>query len=213
MSIDSEFPLTMSIDDPALLGVVGEVLDRGECIVIPTDTVYGIAARGDSREGILRMQQVKGRSDAFPPPILVADTESAWGLARRACDQVHLIGEHFWPGALTLILPTHRYDLSLADRVGTLGLRVPDHPQLRNLLRTTGPLAVSSANWHDLPPATSVEEAIDQFGTNVSLYVDGGPAPGLTASTVVDCTGEITVLRVGLITREEIYALCGDEYA
>lgn len=203
-------PSVLTFDDSTVEESATRVLGRGQCLVIPTDTVYGIAARGDDFRGIARLQQLKGRSDGFPPPILVAHPQDVWGLVAPVSDAVHRIAQAYWPGPLTLILPTHRHDLSLSSHLGTLGLRVPDHPQLQKLLSVTGPLAVSSANRHQLPPSTTVQEAMEQFGTDVELYVDGGPTQGLTPSTVVDCTGEITVLRVGLISREDILAQGGN---
>jgi len=199
---------TIRIDDPDLWARASEVLDAGECIVFPTDTVYGIAARPDP-DAVARLQQVKGRSDAFPPPVLVADAEAAWSVVTSASHQARRLAEAFWPGALTLILASDQ-NLSLAQQVGTIGVRVPGHDKVRHLLSLTGPLAVSSANKHNLPPATSVEEAIQQLGNEVGLYIDGGPTPGPSPSTVVDCsTQEITILRLGLLSQTQILTAAG----
>ena len=197
------------IGDPSLKHQAEGVLDKGECIVFPTDTVYGIASRPDDPAAVARLQQIKGRSDAFPPPILVADAEDAWALITDAPQAAKRLGDAFWPGALTLILPTNQH-LSLAEQVGTIGVRVPDHDEVRTLLRMTGPLAVSSANKHNLPPATSIEEAIDQLGDEVGLYIDGGPTQGPSPSTVVDCTTDpITIVRLGLLTQDQIDQAAG----
>ena len=201
--------VVVRIGDPDLTQLADEVLNKGECIVFPTDTVYGIAARPDSPEAVARLQQIKGRSDAFPPPVLAADTDDAWGLVTEVPKAARRLGEAYWPGALTLILPTDQH-LSLAEQVGTIGVRVPDHTGLRALLRSTGPLATSSANKHNLNPATSVEEAIDQLGDEVGLYIDGGPTPGLSPSTVVDCTtSPVTIVRLGLLTEDQIFGVAG----
>lgn len=199
----------VGLDDQDLCQLACEVLDAGGCIVFPTDTVYGIAARPDDPQAVARLQSIKGRSDAFPPPILAADTDSAFSLVSVVPIQARRLGETFWPGALTLILPTEQR-LSLAETVGTIGVRVPDLDPLRRLLRATGPLAVSSANKHDCPPATAVEEAVAQLGADVGLYIDGGPTPGPTPSTVVDCTAdEIAIVRLGLLSTEQILSTAG----
>lgn len=197
------------MDDPGLWDRAKDVLDRGQCVVFPTDTVYGIAASPDNPIAVARLQQVKGRSDAFPPPVLVADAEDAWSLALSVPVEARRLGEAFWPGALTLVLPTDRH-LSLAGQTGTIGVRVPDHDGVRGLLRFVGPLAVSSANKHERPPATTVAEAMGQLGDEVGLYIDGGPTPGPSPSTVVDCSGPaMAVLRLGLLSKHQIFAAAG----
>jgi len=202
-------PALVRIGDPSLRQRAEKVLDEGECVVFPTDTVYGIAARPDNPEAVSRLQQIKGRSDAFPPPILVADAADAWGLAVHVPQAARRLGEAFWPGALTLILPTDRH-LSLAEQVGTIGVRVPDHDEVRALLRMTGPLAVSSANKHNHPPAVNIDEAVGQLGGEVGLYIDGGPTPGPSPSTVVDCTTDpVVIVRLGLLTEDRILQAAG----
>jgi tRNA threonylcarbamoyl adenosine modification protein (Sua5/YciO/YrdC/YwlC family) len=200
----------VTMDDAQLFDVVESVLVAGQCVVVPTDTVYGIAALADDRQAVARLQQAKARSDAFPPPVLVADAADAWLTASSTPAYARALGEALWPGALTLILPSVREELSLVGAVGSIGLRVPDHGQLRALLRHTGPLAVSSANRQDQAPATTMEEARAQLGDAVALYVDGGQTPGPLASTVVDCCGAKPVVRrVGRLTRDQIMSVVG----
>jgi len=202
-------PVPIWIGDPSALRRAEEALIQGQCIVFPTDTVYGIASRPKDPRAVARLQRIKGRSDAFPPPVLVADVDQAWSLATHVPLQAKRLGEKFWPGALTLILATDQ-PLSLAREVGTVGLRVPDHDDLRDLLREVGPLAVSSANKHSYPPATTVDEAIGQLGGEVGLYIDGGPTPGPSPSTVVDCTTtDLAIVRLGLLTEEQILTAAG----
>jgi len=189
-------------------------LAAGECIVVPTDTVYGIAADARNPAAVALLQAVKGRGDAFPPPLLAADPQALADLADPLPDYAVRLATSWWPGGLTLIVATPRTDLSLSGQTGTVGLRVPDNDWLRDLLRLTGPLAVSSANVHERPPATNVADAAAQLGGQVALYVDGGTTPGPTPSTVVDCTGpEPVILRVGLISRDEILAAAGGTHA
>ncbi|MDR0782225.1 MAG: threonylcarbamoyl-AMP synthase [Propionibacteriaceae bacterium] len=196
--------------DPGLWARARQLLERGELVVIPTDTVYGIAAIANNPEAVARLQNAKGRSDGFPPPVLVADAAQAWWLTNPPSVRAGRLAAAFWPGPLTLVLPTERRDLSLAGKLGTLGIRVPAHAQLCELLALTGPLAVSSANQHDQPAATTIDEAIDQLGAAVSLYVDDGPTPGPAPSTVVDCSASnLRILRVGLISEDEILLAAG----
>ena len=202
--MSAERPSPVLLDDPQLWEIAHCILDEGGCIVVPTDTVYGLAARADRPEAVSRLQKIKGRTDAFPPPVLIADTELVWPLVDPVPIEVQRLAHRFWPGPLTLILPTDHTDLSLAAATGTVGVRVPALDELRAFLRLSGPLAVSSANKHNLAPATTIDEAIDQLGAEVGLYIDGGPTPGLAPSTVVNCVGPITVVRVGLLSREQI---------
>jgi len=206
---EADRPVPLLTDDPAIWESARQVLDSSGCVVFPTDTVYGIAARAEDAAGVAHLQATKGRSDDFPPPLLVADADSVWPLVSSAPDWAKRLAEAYWPGALTLILATDRHDLSLSDTVHTLGIRVPDLDWLRGFLRWSGPLAVSSANKHNLPPATRVEDAISQLGNDVGLYIDGGPTPGPVPSTVVDCTGKIKILRLGLLTQEMIMTTAG----
>jgi len=201
---------TVAIGEPGVAARVQAVLAAGECVVLPTDTVYGIAVSAGDRAAIARLQAAKGRSDAFPPPVLVGDPGVAWELAPAAPAAARRLAEAFWPGPLTLILATTAQDVSLSGTTGTVGIRVPGHPGLRELLRATGPLAVSSANRHDQPPATTVEEAMADLGASVALYVDGGPTPGPVPSSVVDCSGAGTIVnRAGLISRAAILQAAG----
>ena len=207
--MESARPVPVATDDPTLWERAGRILDSGGCLVFPTDTVYGIAAQAADPLAVARLQAAKGRTDAFPPPVLVADADAAWELVRPVPAFAKRLAEAFWPGPLTLVLATDRRDLSLAATVGSLGLRVPGLDWLRRFLRWSGPLAASSANRHNLPPATTVAEAIDQLGDAVGLYIDGGPTPGPAPSTVVDCTGRLAVRRVGLIPLEAILEATG----
>ncbi|MCL2482638.1 MAG: L-threonylcarbamoyladenylate synthase [Propionibacteriaceae bacterium] len=203
-----------SADDPEAWSRARDILSGGECVVFPTDTVYGIAARADNASAIARLQGAKGRSDSFPPPVLVSDASAAWALARSVTDEARRLGDAWWPGPLTLVLATDRTDLALSASVGTVGVRVPDLAVLRDFLRTTGPVAVSSANKHNRPAAMTVDEAVAQLGTDVALYIDGGPTPGPAPSTVVDCSSQqVTILRVGLVSEQQIFATAGVVHA
>jgi L-threonylcarbamoyladenylate synthase len=184
-----------------------EAVEAGECIVLPTDTVYGIGADAFSAEAVQRLLNAKGRGRDMPPPVLIGEPGLIRALAVEVPDQAKdLIARH-WPGPLTVICriqPSLRMDLG--DSKDTIALRVPDHELAREILRRTGPMAVSSANLSGQPAALTCDEAIDQLGDSVAVYLDGGElaASGGVPSTIVDFThspdGE--VLRVGALSLE-----------
>lgn len=172
-------------------------------IVIPTDTVYGIAADAFSAEAVAQLLATKGRSRQMPPPVLVADMRTVDGVATEVSDDARALMRAFWPGKLTVVLwaqPTLQWDLG--DTQGTVAVRVPGHPVAQEVLRQTGPLAVSSANRTGQTAATTAALAQDQLGTEVSVYLEDGtsavdPAP----STIVDCTSATPqVLRLGAVS-------------
>jgi L-threonylcarbamoyladenylate synthase len=120
--------------------------------------------------------------------------------------------EAFWPGGLTLVCavqPTLQWDLG--ETGGTVAVRMPLHPVAIELLTATGPMAVSSANRSGLAPATTVDEAIEQLGDDVSVYLDGGPSGAPVPSSIVDVTGDVPrLLRAGAVTEELLREVCGD---
>lgn len=180
------------------------------CIVLPTDTVYGIGADAFSPQGVAMLLAAKGRGRTMPPPVLIAQSATMDGLARDIPDAARKLAEAFWPGGLTLILqaqPSLTWDLG--ETRGTVGLRVPNDDTALELLRETGPLAVSSANRTGKPAALNIESAMDQLGESVDVYLDGGPrgeeGEAVAPSTIIDCTGEfLKVVRAGAITIEEL---------
>lgn len=176
-------------------------LGRGELVVLPTDTVYGIGADAFTPPAVQALLDAKGRGRQMPPPVLIAATRTLDGLAWDVPAGARALAEAFWPGGLTLVVraqPSLAWDLG--ETGGTVALRVPDHPVARELLRRTGPLAVSSANRTGQPAATVATDAAAQLGDSVALYLDAGPTPGLTPSTIVDATGpSMRVLRLGVL--------------
>ncbi len=178
----------------------------GELIVLPTDTVYGIGADAFIPAAVTTMLAAKGRGRSMPPPVLV-------GTARAAAALVEDLGafgqdliDEFWPGALTLVFrasPTLLWDLG--DTKGTVALRMPLHAVALDVLKQTGPLAVSSANRTGQPAATTADEAQQQLGEAVSVYLDGGPCPDIVPSTILDLTGTIpTLLRAGALSVDRL---------
>ena len=194
-----------SAEQAAGIEAAREAVEAGECIVLPTDTVYGIGADAFSAEAVQRLLDAKGRGRDMPPPVLIGEPSLIRALAVDVPEQAKDLIDRHWPGALTMICriqPSLRMDLG--DSKDTIALRVPDHELAREILRRTGPMAVSSANRSGQPAALSCEEAIEQLGDSVAVYLDGGElaATGGMPSTIVDFTqsSDGEVLRVGAIS-------------
>jgi tRNA threonylcarbamoyl adenosine modification protein (Sua5/YciO/YrdC/YwlC family) len=202
-----------SCDDPAQreagLQRAKESLARSGLVVLPTDTVYGIAADAFDPTAVRRLLRAKGRGRDMPPPVLIANAEVLAALATGVTAEVRELAREFWPGGLTLILrqqPSLRWDLG--DTRGTVAVRVPDQTEALDLLELTGPLAVSSANTTGMPAATTVEEAQQMLADAVDVYLDAGPAPGSTASTIIDATTDLLVVRRrGVVSVEALRAV------
>ncbi|MBX3309642.1 MAG: threonylcarbamoyl-AMP synthase [Cryobacterium sp.] len=192
-------------------------LGKGELIVLPTDTVYGIGCDAFNAAAVGRLLDAKGRGRDAPPPVLIPGIPTLDALAEGIPDEVRALVKAFWPGALTIILPAREsLNWDLGDTHGTVALRMPDNEIALELLSESGPLAVSSANLTGQPAATTAQQAFDALAESVSVYLDGGPVglpiadgndPG---STIVDATGialgrELAIVRHGAIPDEAIY--------
>jgi L-threonylcarbamoyladenylate synthase len=190
-------------------------VEAGDCIVLPTDTVYGIGADAFSPEAVQGLLDAKDRGRDMPPPVLVGDASLVRALATDVPDQARELVEVHWPGPLTIVCriqPSLRMDLGDTD--GTIALRVPDHALAREILRRTGPLAVSSANLSGRPAALTCDDAVDQLGDRVAVYLDGGPlgtqvdgaARQALPSTIVDFTrhDDGQLLRRGALSLETL---------
>lgn len=195
----------------AAIAAAKTTLGEKRCIVLPTDTVYGIGADAFSPQGVAMLMAAKGRSRNMPPPVLIAQIATMDGLARDIPDDARKLADAFWPGALTLILPAQpSLTWDLGETRGTVALRVPNDEIALELLRATGPLAVSSANRTGQPAATTVDEAIAQLGESVEVYLDGGSRASNEAettlpSTIIDATGDtLVVVREGAIGIDEL---------
>ncbi|NYF97348.1 L-threonylcarbamoyladenylate synthase [Janibacter cremeus] len=191
-----------------------DAVRRGEVVVIPTDTVYGIGADAFDPAAVNDVLEAKGRGRDMPPPVLVPDARTIDGLARDVPDAARRLVESLWPGPLTLVLwaqPSLHWDLG--ETAGTVALRMPDDEVALAVLRETGPLAVTSANRTGESAATSVTDAAVQLGPSVAVYVDGGPRATLAPSTILDCTGDHPrVLREGAIDRARLEEVLGADF-
>ncbi len=186
-------------------------VQRGQIIVIPTDTVYGIAADAFDPEAVSELLAAKGRGREMPPPVLVSAATTVDALATAIPAYARTLIEEFWPGPLTLVLQQQRsLQWDLGDTRGTVAVRMPDHALAREILERTGPLAVSSANTTGAPAAIDADQAEAMLGEMVEVIVDDGPAAGGEASTIVDATGEQgRILRRGALPLDRLNAVLG----
>jgi tRNA threonylcarbamoyl adenosine modification protein (Sua5/YciO/YrdC/YwlC family) len=207
---------TFDCSDPlarrAGLEAAAAAASGGNLVVIPTDTVYGLGADAFQSGAVRRLLEVKGRGPDMPVPVLVGSWTTIDGLVTTVSSTARTLIEAFWPGGLSLVM-THAPSLAwdLGDTAGTVMVRMPLHPVALELLRVVGPMAVSSANRSGHPPATTVEDAVEQLGDDVPVYLDGGRAPVGVASTIVDLTGDVPrVLRQGAIGLDRLREAAGD---
>ena len=216
--IDSSNPEAWADGLPAAL----TALRSGQSIIMPTDTVYGIACDAFSPEAVAGLLAHKGRGRHMPPPVLVGSPDDAMKLARVVPPSAEAVMTEFWPGGVTVIVhasPDVEWDLGDTD--GTVAIRMPDHPVALELLRASGPLAVSSANLTGQHSSVTIEEAYEQFGDALAIYIDAGAvgegyrdAPGNPGSTIVDASGldagkPWRVVRHGVVPWEDIQAVAG----
>ncbi|CAN5391374.1 L-threonylcarbamoyladenylate synthase [soil metagenome] len=181
----------------------------GKLVVLPTDTVYGLAADAFTPRAITGLLSAKGRGRAMPVPVLIADLDTLEGVATNVGSAARLLTRACWPGGLTVVVehpPSLAWDLG--DGQGTVAVRVPDDDLARDLLRETGPLGVSSANRSGRPPARTADEAIEELGDLIAVVLDDGPRGGGEPSTIVDCTVDPPrVLRLGAVSESRLHYL------
>lgn len=192
--------------DPGLIAAVTAAVRRGELIILPTDTVYGVGANAFDEEAIGRLYVIKQRAREKGIPILLADLSDLAKIASDVPPAAEKLIARFWPGPLTLVLPK-RQDLPPSiSSTGSVAVRLPDHAASRKIIRAAGgALAATSANLSGQAPAKNVAEALYALAGTVSLAVDDGPSGGQMASTVIDCTGDtIRLLRAGPLSMEEL---------
>jgi len=192
-------------------------IGKGELVVIPTDTVYGVAADAFNPAAVQRLLDAKGRTRQSPPPVLIPGIPTLDALAESVPDEVRALVAKFWPGGLTVILPAQSsLAWDLGETRGTVALRMPSNRIALELLSETGPLAVSSANLTGEPAATTAAAAERMLGDSVALYLDDGGS-GEQASTIVDATGllapegKLRIVREGLIPVADIREVVGDD--
>lgn len=198
--------VSLADDREAALEQAAKEIGDGSVVVVPTDTVYGIAADAFNPAATARIFDVKQRPRSMPLPVLVARPRQAWALCSEVPRAAEVLVAAFWPGPLTLILPEAE-DLSwdLGETKGGVAVRMPAHDDLLELILDVGPLAATSANRSGEPTPRTVGEIAVAFGDGVALYVDGGPSARDTPSTIVDLTRwRPKVIRTGAISEQAV---------
>lgn len=183
-----------------------DAVRAGRCVVLPTDTVYGIGCDAFNNDAVETLLATKRRGPDMPVPVLVGSWVTIQGLVREFTETAKTLVEAFWPGGLSIVVPeAPSLPWNLGDTRGTVLLRMPNQPLALELLQETGPMAVSSANISGNPPATTATEARQQFGDAVPIYLDGGTAEIGEPSTIIDISGPAPrILREGAISAERI---------
>ena len=186
-------------------------LRAGRLVVTPTDTLYGLAADAFDPDAVNQLLSAKRRGPDMPVPVLVGSWETIDGLVVSTPAAARDLIRAFWPGGLSLVVhQAPSLGWKLGHTRGTVMLRMPLHPVAIELLREVGPLAVSSANVSGQPPATTVDQAREQLGDSVAVYLDGGPCSIGEPSTIVDLSGPgPRILREGAVTAERVGEVIG----
>ncbi|MCW2567968.1 MAG: SUA5/YciO/YrdC/YwlC [Mycobacterium sp.] len=183
-----------------------DAVRRGELVVMPTDTVYGIGADAFDSRAVADLIAAKGRGRDMPVPVLVGSWRTLDGLVMAVDQRTRDLIEAFWPGGLTLVVehaPSIAWDLG--DAYGTVAIRMPLHPVALEILGETGPMAVSSANATGHPPAATAAEAQEQLGYKVGVYLEAGEGGAQVPSTIIDVTRDVPrVLRLGAVELDEL---------
>src|ERR1035437_2721168 len=180
------------------VAAAAEAVRRGEGVVLPTDTVYGMGVDAFASEAVAAVLTAKGRGRDMPVPVLVPNQQTVDGLAADVPAYARDLIGAFWPGPLTLVLHAQSSLMwDLGETNGTVALRMPRNDAALRLLSEVGPMAVTSANISGQPPATNILDAATQLGSAVSVYLEAGPSAGVLASTILDCTHETPVILRG----------------
>ena len=192
---------------PTALSSALSVLEQGGLVAFPTDTVYGLGAMLFNSQAIEQLYTVKGRDTSKAIAVLLGSPDHLPQVTAEMGDMARRLAQHFWPGPLTLVIARHPALPANLSPSPTVGVRMPNHPVALKLLKTAGPMAVTSANLSGTANACTAQEVYEQLQGCIPLILDGGHTPGGKPSTVVDCTGiEPIILRVGPITLDQLYA-------
>ncbi len=195
------FDCSNPADRAAGIDAATAAIAAGDLVVLPTDTVYGLAADAFSGDAVQRLVTAKGRGREMPPPVLIGAPATLEALAVEVPTWLRAMTAELWPGPLTVICreqPSLNWDLG--ETRGTVAVRVPNDDVALAVLKATGPLAVSSANLTGEPAATTIEDAERMLGDAVAVYLDAGTSPGGVASTILDVTAAAPrILRDGPI--------------
>jgi L-threonylcarbamoyladenylate synthase len=195
----------LSMYDPKALTFALEILKDGGLVAFPTDTVYGLGALAFDERAVSRISDVKGRLVDKAIPILIGSYDQVERVASGVNAESEKLARRFWPGPLTIILPRHVLVPEAVTPFQTVGVRIPDFAATIELLKMTGPMAVSSANLTGMGSSTTARGVQTQLDGKIPLILDGGVTPGGIPSTVMDCMeGTPNILRQGPISLEQL---------
>ncbi len=193
------------IDNPDSILLAEQSIRSGSLVAFPTDTVYGVGAMAFNLEAIDQLYRVKGRDTSKAIAILVGEIAALALVTSDLGPTASCLAEAFWPGPLTLVVPRHPSLPPNLSPLPTVGVRMPDHKYTLDMLRRSGPLAVTSANLSGNANTNTAQEVYIQLKDRIPLILDGGKTPGGLPSTVVDCTGDkIIILREGPISKDRL---------
>ena len=198
----------VSADDPFVFRIALDILKAGGLVAFPTDTVYGVGALAFDDKAVRSIYTAKDRSIEKAIPVLVGEIMDTVKVTLDFPRTARILASRFWPGPLTCILPKKPTLPESVSATSTVGVRIPDHAVARILLRSAGPMAVTSANISDQPSPTTAKEVLAQLNGRVPLIIDGGRTPGGISSTIVDCTTtDLKIIREGPISWQELLAV------
>jgi len=198
---------TLPITDHNALAAAIDILTDGGLVAFPTDTVYGLGALAFDEKAVGKLYEVKERGIEKAIPVLIGDVAQLSQVAAGVNSVGERLARRFWPGPLTIVLPRSPAIPDAVTPLPTVGVRIPDFDPTRDLLRLTGPLAVTSANISGQSSPSTAAGVDSQLGGRIPLILDGGVTHGGTPSTVVDCSKDkLVLLREGPITMEQILA-------
>jgi len=185
-----------------------EALRAGELVVYPTETFYALGADPFSAEALERLFDAKGREHGKPVALIAADSKMAFELAETVPFYARRLGDNFWPGPLTIVMPPRAGIPDALLGPDGIGVRVSSNPIARSLCREFGrPLSATSANLAGGNPPVTLAAARTQLGNKVKAYLEGGTLRGGAPSTVVACAGnDVRVIREGAISENELMA-------
>ena len=204
---------TSDLEIEATVKKAAELLQAGEVVALPTETVYGLAANALDPAAVEKIFAIKGRPSTNPVIVHVSDDAMAEACVADWPEPAVLLAEAFWPGPLTLVLPRAPHIPDIVTAGGeTVGLRCPAHPLMRQVIEECGfPLAAPSANPSNQLSPTTAAHVVRLLGQWVPLVVDGGPSSIGIESTVLDLSGpRPRILRPGIIGMTAIASVIGD---
>ena len=199
--------IILPAENTASIQTAIELLQGGEIVAFPTDTVYGLGANAFYSPGIIKLFEAKGRDANKAIAVLIGDINQLELLNEELNETAKILAKKFWPGALTLVVPKKTELPELLTAGNSIGIRIPDHPVALELLKEFGPIAATSANLSGKTSPHDARDVLKQLNKRIPLILDGGRCSGGIPSTVVDCSnGEVRILRPGAISQQEIDA-------